>query len=71
MAGNMFNVPHVLSADSVKGLRTRMLENNLADKTEYVYYQIIFDSKRYHAFYMKSAESLILPTKRESKKAKG
>lgn len=67
----MFNVPHVLSAYSVERLRARMLENNLADKTEYVYYQIVHDTKRFHAFYMKSAESLILPSKKESKKTKG
>ena len=72
MPGNMFNIPHVLSADSPEGLRTLMLDNNILYKTEYVYYQIVHDGKRFHAFYMKSADEGSIPLKKKPKNvAKG
>lgn len=67
MAGNAFNVPHVLSSETVEGLRAKMLENNLFYQTEFVYYQIVHDTKQFHAFYMKLSDDLILLQKKKPK----
>lgn len=64
----MFNVPHVVSAETVESLRAKMLENNTDNKIEYVYYQIVHDGKRFHAFYMKPAEEYNLLIKKKIKK---
>lgn len=65
MAGNVFNLPHVLSSETVEGLRAKMLDNNLSNKTEYVYYQIVHDGRRFHAFYMKLSEENNLLSKKK------
>ena len=56
MIGDVYNVPHILSAETVEGLRDLMLQNNLIDGAQYAYYQIVHDGRRFHAFYMKTAQ---------------
>jgi hypothetical protein len=58
--GNIFNIPHFVSSESPEGLRAKMLENNLKAKTEYKYYSIIYDGKRYLAFYYKTTDEVVL-----------
>ena len=70
MAGNAFNLPHVLSSETVEGLRAKMLENNLANQAEFVYYQIVHDGRRFHAFYMKLSEDGNLLSKKKIKTPK-
>jgi hypothetical protein len=67
MSGNIFNVPHVISSETVEGLRALMLENNQQYKSEFVYYQIVHDGRRFHAFYMKQSDDLILLQKKKQK----
>lgn len=67
MAGNSFNIPHVLSSETVEGLRAKMLDNNLVNQCEFVYYQIIHDGRRFHAFYYKLADEISLLNKKKSK----
>lgn len=68
MGGNVFNYPHVISAETVEGLRSAMLQNNLDNKTEYVYYSIVHDTRRFHAFYMKLDDQFVLLKKKKSTK---
>lgn len=56
MVGDIYNIPHVISAETVTSLRARMLENNLIGNAEYTYYQIVHDGRQFHAFYMKLAQ---------------
>lgn len=56
MIGDIYNIPHVISSETVEGLRDLMLNNNLVGNAEYTYYQIIHDGRRFHAFYMKPAQ---------------
>jgi hypothetical protein len=56
MIGNSLdNIPHFLSARTPKGLRVAMLRNNLKWKLVFNYYQIIFDGKRWYAWYQMNA----------------
>lgn len=67
MVGDMYNIPHVISAETVTSLRARMLENNLLNATEFSYYQIVHDGRQFHAFYIKTAQektSILKKTKK-------
>lgn len=55
MAGNVFNVPHSISAGSLNGLFRAFLLNNITDGVEYKYFDIQFDGKKWVAFYYKQA----------------
>lgn len=49
------NIPHFVSARSPKALRTAMLKNNIKWKMIFNYYQIIFDGKKWYAWYQMNA----------------
>lgn len=67
--GNIFNIPHFITSESVEGLRGKMLENNAKYSREFDYYSIIFDGKNYIAFfYMMAEESQFLRKKQITKK---
>lgn len=68
MAGNIFNYPHVISSETVEGLGVAMLQNNADNKTEYVYYSIVHDGRRFHAFYMKLDDQFSLLKKKKTSK---
>jgi hypothetical protein len=53
--GNSFRIPHYISSESLEGLRAKMLENNLKDKQQHNYYQILHDGSQYVAFFYKIA----------------
>lgn len=66
LAGNVFNIPHFIDSESLEGLRVKMLENNIKYSSEFNYYSIIFDGKKYVAFFYKEAdESKILKLKKK------
>jgi hypothetical protein len=69
--GDMFNVPHVLSSETVEGLTALMLETNLKTKLENKFYSIVHDGRRFHAFYYKVSDDSQLLAKIKPKKAKG
>lgn len=72
MVGDIYNIPHVISSETVEGLRDLILQNNLIGNAEYTYYQIIHDGRRFHAFYMKTApEKLSILKKLKKIPAKG
>jgi hypothetical protein len=67
MIGDIYNIPHSISAETVISLRAKMLENNLMGNAEYTYYQIVHDGRQFHAFYMKTAvekNSILKKTKK-------
>jgi hypothetical protein len=70
MAASSLNIPHVLSSETVEGLRDLMLKNNLETNKEHHYYQIVHDSKRFHAFYMKEADDINFLKKKKTPNTK-
>jgi len=68
MAGNPFNYPHVISSETPEGLQAAMLKNNTDNNTEYVYFSIVHDTRRFHAFYMKLDEQFVLLKKKKTSK---
>jgi hypothetical protein len=51
MQANSFNIPHFVSAETPEGLRAAMLKNNIKYKSQFNYFSIIYDGKRYIAFF--------------------
>lgn len=48
------SIPHVIEAPSLPELQRRMLQNNLANKKFYKYFDIQKDGKSWIAFYYES-----------------
>ena len=66
------NIPHFISARSPKGLRRLMLANNVKHGLIFNYYQIIFDGKRWYAwFQMNAAEALQEELQQMEERGKG
>jgi hypothetical protein len=57
VSGDVFNIPHFLSAEGPQKLLRAMLLNNIKNGTEYKYFDIQFDGKVWIAFYYKKAKN--------------
>lgn len=50
------NIPHFISARTPQGLRRLMLKNNVKHGLVFNYYQIVFDGKKWYAWFQLDAE---------------
>jgi hypothetical protein len=58
MAGNLFNIPHVVSAKSVKALRRAMFDLNVSMRKEYHYFDISQgEDGKWYAWYYEDIEN--------------